>query len=144
MRFDEIQFGSIQYYQSVGIRYEVLRKPLNLHFQLNDFFQEPNEFHIGAFLENRVVGSLILSPQSNLILKMRQVAIDFSFQSKHIGSKLIRFSEKIAKEKGFQKIELNARKTAVEFYSKLDYSIESDEFLEVGIPHYKMSKSFLS
>lgn len=143
MRFEVIKFGSNNYYQALGIRYEVLRKPLNLHFQINDFDIEANEIHVAALVNNRVVGTLILSPKENSSLKMRQVAIDIQFQSKHIGSKLIEFSEKIAVERGFKKIELNARKTAVEFYSKLHYVTESNEFLEVGIPHYKMSKSIL-
>ena len=77
-------------------------------------------------------------------LKMRQVAVDPEFQSKKIGSQLIQFSEEFAVGKGFSIIELHARKTAFDFYQKLKYHCISDEFLEVGIPHYKMKKTILS
>ncbi|NOZ36403.1 MAG: GNAT family N-acetyltransferase [Chlorobi bacterium] len=39
-----------------------------------------------------------------------------------------------------QKIVLHARKTAVSFYLKLNYKIISEQFYEVGIPHFKMRK----
>jgi predicted GNAT family N-acyltransferase len=40
----------------------------------------------------------------------------------------------------FSKIILNARKVALPFYLKSGYVIQGDEFEEVGIPHFKMSK----
>ena len=72
---------------------------------------------------------------------MRQVAVDAPFQQNGIGKKMVQFCESFATSRNFNKIELNARKSAVPFYLSLDYQIVGDEFLEVNIPHYKMIKS---
>ena len=71
---------------------------------------------------------------------MRQFAVHPSFQKLGIGKMMVGFYEEEAKKRGISHIEFHARKTAVLFYQKLGYSIISDEFLEVGIPHYKMKK----
>ena len=51
------------------------------------------------------------------------------------------FYEQEARATGIKKIEFHARKTAVKFYQKLGYHLEGEEFLEVGIPHFKMEKN---
>jgi predicted GNAT family N-acyltransferase len=37
-------------------------------------------------------------------------------------------------------IQLHARSNAVKFYKSMKYEIVSEQFLEVGIPHFKMQK----
>ena len=44
------------------------------------------------------------------------------------------------KLKGYTKLVANARKYALKFYLGMDYKIDSEEFIEVGIPHVKISK----
>lgn len=49
--------------------------------------------------------------------------------------------EQYAKEKGVQKLILNAQIQAIPFYSRIGYKTESDqEFLDAGIPHKTMFK----
>jgi len=74
------------------------------------------------------------------IVKFRQMAVHADFQSKGIGSMIMFYAENFCRLNEYEKAELHARKSAVDFYSKLDYVIEGDEFEEVGIPHFKMSK----
>jgi predicted GNAT family N-acyltransferase len=97
---------------------------------------------LGAFENNILVGVLILTKLSSVEVKMRQVAVLENRQNQNIGYKLVKFSEEYAKEAGYLKIVLNARKTAVGFYEKLGYEKFGDEFLEINIPHYKMLKIF--
>jgi len=52
----------------------------------------------------------------------------------------MQFAENIARDRGFQKITMHARKTAVGFYEKLGYRVCGQEFEEVTIPHYVMEK----
>lgn len=139
----QIDFGSTEYFQSLGLRYEVLRRPLGLHFDAGDLKKEFQEIHIAAFVENQIVGCLILSEitNDNLIFKMRQVAVDDKFQRLGIGKQMVAFSENISKLILKEKIELHARKSAVPFYLSLNYHQVGEEFLEVNIPHYKMFKS---
>jgi predicted GNAT family N-acyltransferase len=139
----QIDFQTKEYFQTLGLRYEVLRRPLSIHFNTNDLKNEGSDIHIAAFLNHRITGCLILTEiaDNSFVYKMRQVAVDSTCQQKGIGKKMVRFCETFATSRNFNKIELNARKSAVPFYLSLDYQIVGDEFLEVNIPHYKMIKS---
>lgn len=136
----QISFASSWYALSVALRYDILRKPLQLNYTVEQLDLEKQDFHI-AFIENQIVlGCLILTPKENGIIKMRQVAVAQHLQGKGIGKKLVIFSEIFSLEKGYNQMELNARETAIPFYLSLDYQKIGDEFIEVGIPHYKMIK----
>ncbi|MEA3451138.1 MAG: GNAT family N-acetyltransferase [Bacteroidota bacterium] len=136
----EVKFGSDSYHKSVELRDKILRKPLGLEFSLEFLASEKNQYHLGIFSGDKILGILLFQVLDNKVVKMRQVAVDNDFQSKGIGKKLVLFSERFAKEKGFEKIVLNARDTAVSFYKKLNYKIVSDKFIEVGIEHFVMEK----
>ena len=93
-----------------------------------------------ALKENEVVGVLLLKKSGEKNIKMRQVAVATNCQYSGIGKLLVFFSEQYAKNNGFYLIELHACDTAKDFYLKLNYKVEGNEFMEVGIPHYKMKK----
>lgn len=133
-------YQSVAYYQSLALRDLVLRKPLNLQFQIPDLEKEHNEVHFIVKLENLVVATSILHKLENNTAKMRQVATHSAYQNKGIGSLLLKYFEQYCLENNFEKIELNARKEAVNFYLKNDYQIVGESFLEVGIEHWKMVK----
>lgn len=123
------------------MRYEVLRKPLNLQFNEEDLKKEYLDFHIAAYVDGKLAGILLLKPSDDpIVIKMRQVAVDASIQGRGVGKAMVKFSEAFVKEKGFTSIELHARETAVPFYLSLNYLIVGDRFEEVGIPHFKMVK----
>jgi ribosomal protein S18 acetylase RimI-like enzyme len=142
MRCQEIQFGSQKYHKSIKLRYKILREPLGLSYTSGNLAEEKNQFHLGiSDEENNILAIILLKKLGNGRIKMRQFAVDDKLQRKGLGTKLVRFSEQFARDRGFSKIELNARQSAVAFYKKLDYRIVSEEFIEVGIPHYKMEKT---
>jgi predicted GNAT family N-acyltransferase len=140
MQFQRIDFLSQKYYQSLSLRYDVLRKPLKLHFTLDDLIPDKNSFHLVGIDRNNVVACLVLSEITKKELKMRQVAVKELLQGKGIGKKIVAFAEKEAKKFGYTSFILNARKSAVPFYLSMGYQIHGEEFLEVGIPHFKMKK----
>jgi predicted GNAT family N-acyltransferase len=88
-----------------------------------------------------MIGVLLLTPQENGKIKMRQVAVRQSTQRQGVGRQLVAFAEQYALENGFCEMLLHARQVAMDFYCKLGYEAVGDEFLEVNIPHYKMRKS---
>ena len=137
----EILFGSPEHKQSIELRSLVLRKPLGLEFSEKELAMENKEFHLAAFYKNQIVGILLLKPISDSEIKMRQVATSPNHQSQGIGSILVGFSERFAKEKGYSKITLHARETAVPFYLRMNYETEGEMFEEVSIPHFKMHKN---
>jgi len=139
----QFSFNSDDYRSELELRDKVLRKPLGMNLYAENLEADKNDVHIGAFINNRIVGVLILTILNSNKLKMRQVAVDEDFRAMKIGTGMVRFAEEYSKEKGFSIMSLNARKTAVAFYEKLGYAKMSREFLEINIPHYKMSKSLI-
>lgn len=133
-----IQFGSPEFDLNIDLRHDILRKPLNMNFTEQQITEEWDSIHIGAYENNNLLGSLILKPVDEHIVKMRQVAVAQLSQGKGVGAKLVRYSETLSKLKGFSTIELHARCTAVPFYTKLGYSITGNVFQEVGLDHLKM------
>ena len=136
-----IAHGSSEYNAELELRNKILRIPLGLDVYEDDLSNEHCHFHIGAFDNDKLVGVLVLTPISNTEVKMRQVAVEEKLQGKGIGKMLVDFSEKFSREKGFDRIVMHARDSAVPFYEKLGYSKVGDMFTEVTIPHFELYKS---
>ena len=133
-----LEWGSKMQIQSIGLRYEVLRKPLGMFFTPEELMAESGQIHVGMVIGESVLAVLLLKLMDGNVAKMRQVAVAESFQGQGLGKQLIRFSEQICREKQVKRIELHARKSAVQFYQTLGYQTQGNEFEEVGIPHMAM------
>ncbi|MDQ3142414.1 MAG: GNAT family N-acetyltransferase [Bacteroidota bacterium] len=142
--FSEIQYASPEYDESLYLRYKVLREPLGLDYEVEQIEDEWDSMHLGMFSsDGRLVACLVFKILDEYLLKMRQVAVAPDLQHTGIGTELVRRSEGWAKDKNYRKIVLNARDIAVPFYERLSYLRVGAEFVEVGIPHYKMEKHIL-
>lgn len=139
----QAEFGSRIQIQSIGLRYEVLRKPLGLQFDSPDLAAENEEIHITALDDQFVAGCMILKKTSEKMVKMRQVAVHPQAQSAGIGKAMVEFAENWCRKNGVNEIQLHARQTAVPFYLKQNYEIFGEPFNEVGIPHRAMKKLIL-
>jgi hypothetical protein len=138
-----IEFGTPEYDEAVGIRYDVLRKPLGLNYTVSQLQKEWADIHFACYSnQSEMLGCLILTKLDNKTLKMRQVAVKERLQGAGVGKALVEASEAYAEMNGFDTIELNARANAIPFYERLGYEIVSDTFTEVGIEHKKMKKIF--
>jgi ribosomal protein S18 acetylase RimI-like enzyme len=135
-----IDHGSREYQQMVHLRNEILRRPLGLQFTPEELDKEKEEILIGAFEEEKMLGCCMLIVEAPNSVRLRQMAVLNNLQGKGIGRALMQFAENIARDRGFQKITMHARKTAIGFYEKLGYRISGQEFEEVTIPHYIMEK----
>jgi len=136
----EIAFGSPEYDASFALRLKVLREPLGLTPGPEERAEEARLIHLGAFDGSRLVGCLMLHDLGAGRVRMRQVAVDFERQRAGLGRKLVRFSEDIARQRGFRTMVLHARETAVPFYDRLGYARRGEPFLEVTLPHLEMDK----
>lgn len=58
-----------------------------------------------------------------------------------LGGKLLRFMIEQAREQGFDRLFLNAQKSAIDFYLRHGFSICGEEFIEANIPHREMELS---
>lgn len=140
MPIRQIDHGSIEYKKMVDLRYDILRKPLNLTFEANELDREKNDILIAVFEEETILGCCLLTKVDKYCLRLRQMAVQNNLQGKGIGASMMNFAENIATDAGYRKIIMHARKTAIGFYEKLGYKVTGDEFLEVLIPHVIMEK----
>jgi len=140
LKFKLVRFNSAEQKQTVVLRDEILRKPLGLVFTSAQLEVEKDDFHVAGYYEDRLAACAVLHSCEDKKLKMRQVAVYESFQRRGIGQELIKETERVAIENGFNLMFCHARKTAVPFYQKLGYKIVGDEFEEIGLAHFKMEK----
>jgi GNAT superfamily N-acetyltransferase len=135
-----IDHGSREYHQMVQLRNDILRKPLKLTLTPEELEKEKEEILIGAFEEEKMLGCCMLIAVNPSTVRLRQMAVLNNLQGKGVGRALMQFAENIARDRGFKKIMMHARKSAAGFYEKLGYQICSPEFEEVTLPHYEMEK----
>ncbi|HKH63569.1 MAG TPA: GNAT family N-acetyltransferase [Flavitalea sp.] len=138
-----IDHGSREYQQMVQLRNDILRKPLKLTLTAEELAKEKDEILIGAFEEEKMLGCCMLIIVDPSTVRLRQMAVLNNLQGKGIGRALMQFAENIARDRGFKKIIMHARKSAAGFYEKLGYQVCSDEFEEVTLPHYEMEKKLV-
>lgn len=122
------------------MRRRILRTPLGLDFDPEELEKEVRDLHVAGFELARLVGCLVLSPVSSDEIKMRQVAVDEEIQGRGIGTELVLYSERLARDRGYRRMILHARDTAVPFYNRLNYAPDGEPFEEVTIPHQAMVK----
>ena len=135
-----IEHNSAAYREMIGLRYRVLREPLGLNFTPEQLAAEASDVLMGAYAEGKIIGSLILTRQSEQTAQMRQVAVEEILQGRGIGRIMTEFAEQEAKKRGISEITLHARETALPFYERLGYESFGDSFMEVGLPHLEMRK----
>ena len=140
MALKMIDHGSKEYQQMVNLRNDILRKPLGLSFSPDELEKEKDEILIGAFEDEKMLGCCMLIKESPSVVRLRQMAVLNNLQGKGIGRALMQFAENIARDRGFRRITMHARKSAIGFYEKLGYHVTGDEFQEVTIPHFTMEK----
>jgi GNAT superfamily N-acetyltransferase len=143
MSIKMIDHGSEDYKKMVDLRLEILRKPLGLTFAEADLNQEKDDILIGAFEEEDIMACCILTKLSEDTCKLRQMAVRPKIQGTGLGAAMMNYAEQLAKDAGYKKMVMNARKTAKGFYEKLGYEIKGDEFVEVTLPHFYMQKNII-
>ncbi len=125
----------------VNLRNEILRKPLGLVFDAAELEREKEDVLMGAFEEDKLLGCCLLTRVDDRTMRLRQMAVPSGMQGKGIGRALMIFCENVARDMGYKRLIMHARKTALGFYEKLVYSVYGEEFMEITIPHYIMEKA---
>jgi predicted GNAT family N-acyltransferase len=134
---------SKEHHQMIGLRNEVLRQPLGLQLDDQEFTREAEDILIGYFEEDTLLGCCILTnpPGEPLAIKLRQMAVRENSRGQGVGRQLLHFAENMTRHLGHSVLMMHARQAAVGFYEKSGYSIVGDPFEEVTIPHYRMEKN---
>ena len=140
MALKQIDHGTKEYQQMVKLRTDILRKPLGLSFAPDELDMEKEDILIGAFDEDEMLACCMLTKADQNCLRLRQMAVQNNQQGKGIGASMMNFAEILSRDKGYKKLIMHARETAVGFYEKLGYKVVGDKFTEVTITHLVMEK----
>lgn len=124
----------------LDLRLQILRKPLGLSFTEEDLAAEIHDILLGCFEDDNLEACCVLTKTDPKTVRLRQMAVSSNLQGKGIGRVLMSFAENVARDHGYRRLTMHARKSALGFYEKNGYRICSDEFYEVTIPHYVMEK----
>lgn len=124
------------------LRFEILRKPWNQPKSSTKDEWENNSIHVLMLNEKAeaiAVGRLQLNNAEEG--QIRSMAVRTDMQNKGLGSAIILFIEKKAKEKNLEYITLDSRINAVKFYEKHGYAVTRESYLLFGeIKHFRMIK----
>ena len=146
MEYIIIQHGTDAYEESLKLRHQILRKPIVMDLfdgSYDDLSQESRYYHFGAFDESgELISSVIGIPTATHEVRIKQMVVAEDHRNQGVGKRLFMAFEAYLLNLGFQVFILHARMSAHGFYLNMGYSIVGNEFQEVGLPHYKMSKTF--
>jgi predicted GNAT family N-acyltransferase len=143
MALMQIDYGSPEYHKMVKLRDEILRKPLGLQFSPEDLEKEKEDILVGAFDDDILLACCMLTKTDAETVRLRQMAVKRNQQGKGIGHSMMLFAETLARDKGFKKLMMHARDTAIGFYEKQGYRVKGEQFFEVTIPHHVMEKRLI-
>ena len=135
-----ITYGSPEYHSMCQLRDEVLRKPIGLRLTEAEISRDKNDRLLVCMENEEAIACCILTEINPDTVQLRQMAVAHIYQEKGLGTELLHFAEKTAKENSYSVIRIHARKTAIGFYEKNGYAIIGKEFIEVGIPHFEIEK----
>ena len=110
-----IDYGSKEYNEMIELRNHLLRKPLGLSFDKNELTREEDNILIGCYEEDKLEACCMLVPKDKKTIQLRQMAVAPALQGKGVGRVLLQFAENLARDRGYEKIIMHARKTATGF-----------------------------
>lgn len=139
-----IDYGTEEYKQMLKLREDILRQPLGLRLSQEELDKEKENLMMAAFDDDKMLACCMLVEEGPQTVRLRQMAVLNDLQGQGIGKALLQFAENVARDRGYQKITMHARKNAAGFYEKLGYRVIGDEFIEITIPHYVMEKSLFT
>jgi predicted GNAT family N-acyltransferase len=132
---------SVLWHAAVQLRRAVLRTPLGLDFSAEELAREAADTHFVAISQGKLVGTVVLAPLDADTVKLRQMAVAEDLRGQGVGEVLLRAFEAYARAIGAQRITLAARQTARRFYERNSYVAEGEGFVEVTIPHIRMTRT---
>jgi predicted GNAT family N-acyltransferase len=135
-----IRHGSAEYGDMLQLRIKYLLEPIGVPDSYINQDKERKDLHIGAFEAGSIIGCCVLTPLDNGLMQLRQMVVRTDLQGKGMGGQIVRFAERITREKGCHTMMMHARDPVIEFYEHLGYKIVGEQFFEVGLGHHRMEK----
>lgn len=111
------------YTESLKIRNDLLRLPIGKDIFEEDLSIEKENIFFGAFKNSQIIGTLSYFEETSYTAHLTAFAITKEFQKKGIGKKLVTNLIQHLRSKNFEKVVVDAREEAVEFYKKCGFIV---------------------
>jgi predicted GNAT family N-acyltransferase len=142
MTLIEMAFASDAYERAWLLRQAALRAPLGLTLDMRERTAEAGHRHFALITDaNELAACVSVVPLPDHSAKLRQMAVNENMRGAGLGRELITGVETLLARQGICHLHMHARGSAVGFYQKLGYQAEGDPFVEITIPHIRMTKS---
>jgi GNAT superfamily N-acetyltransferase len=143
-RANPIYIQRVHVERVIDLRHRVLRAGLprdTAYFESDD---APRTIHLAALDDQIVIGCatvLFNSWKNQPACQLRGMAVEPKYERGGVGRLLLEEVDRVAAEAGVKILWANARTSAIGFYRKLGWKIESEEFdIPTAGPHFKISK----
>lgn len=135
-----VTYGSAEWADARQLRYSLFFQPMGLSLSVLDDGEEQAAMHLVALAGNRVVGYGRLYPLENGEYRLSQMVVTPACQGQGIGRQILQYLVNQVRASSGSILRLDARKTAVGFYSKAGFQQVGEVFLSsrTGIPHVTM------
>ncbi len=152
MLIKQIELNSELYQQACQLRYQLFYQPHGLSFDSVFNSQEAESIHLGIINDKLLLAYGQLTQQTEQTYKIGQMVVHPNYQRQGLGKKVLaeliaiakRGRSPIAQQKDAQKIVLDARISAINFYQQLGFKkILGTEHpsATTGVPHIYMQLS---
>ena len=139
----EVAFASRRYRDLLRLREKYLRAPLGLKLTSQDTCDDQQQWHFASLADGKIIAGVIIAPGSQQSAQLRQMVVDKQWQGKGVGETLLRFAHDQSAQRGVQTITLNARDSAVGFYTRFGYRRCGASHTLFGIVHWPMAVELL-
>lgn len=136
-----INWNSKEYWEGIYLRNLLLKTSAGEPWITELPWQEREDIHLVALLNNKVVGTMLLSKIANKTVQAKQVAVSQAYQGFGIGKQLLNFAEEIALFMGIKTIFLTGRKQAWIFYELMGYQSMEKSYIKGNITLKKYYKN---
>ena len=123
-------------------RWRMLRRPIGKTIESLKDGYEDGSFHLIGVINDNIVACGRLHFIDDSKAQIRYMAVDEKYQRRGLGSTILLLLENHAIDNNADKIILNARDHAIEFYKAAKYKIlKKYHKSDTGIPHTTMTKN---
>jgi predicted GNAT family N-acyltransferase len=123
------------------LRWQVLREPLGQpRGSERDELDEVADHALLVSDEGEPLAAGRLHLNSPKEAQIRYMAVAAAARGNGLGSQIVEYLERIARERGASRVILNSRDTAAGFYKSLGYNVVGEGPIFAGISHLRMEK----
>jgi predicted GNAT family N-acyltransferase len=123
------------------LREEVFIIEQSVPFDLERDEHDATAFHFLALVDARPVATArVILKENGAVAKIQRVAVRRSRRGMGVGKQLIAAIEEASVLEAVERFLLESQTHAIQFYARMGYHAYGEEFMDAGIPHFRMIK----